>query len=160
MVMNNSTNVLLHIMKAFTDVVQLILGCGDLPQFDTPEYTKFSSIQRTKWETSEGIDPYTYGYNRRTKDEEYRSVKTILHTLIDIVSKNGNYLLNLGPTAEGVIIKPMVDRLLEVGKWLKHSGECIYGTVCGWKLEKLFNGWLPTIFDSGLFLLGCGIWTT
>jgi alpha-L-fucosidase len=36
----------------------------------------------------------------------------------------------VGPTAEGVIIKPMVDRLLEVGRWLKHSGPCVYATVC------------------------------
>lgn len=102
--------------------------CGALPQFDTPEYARFSSIQRVKWETSEGIDPYTYGYNRRTKAEDYRSARTIISTLVDIVSKNGNYLLNLGPTAEGEIIKPMIDRLQEVGKWLAHSGECIYGT--------------------------------
>ncbi|KDQ21398.1 glycoside hydrolase family 29 protein [Botryobasidium botryosum FD-172 SS1] len=103
--------------------------CGALPQFDTPEYARFSSIQRVKWETSEGIDPYTYGYNRRTKAEDYRSVQTIVSTLVDIVSKNGNYLLNVGPTAEGEIIKPMIDRLLEVGKWLAYSGECIYGTT-------------------------------
>ncbi|KDQ18267.1 glycoside hydrolase family 29 protein [Botryobasidium botryosum FD-172 SS1] len=102
--------------------------CGALPQFDTPEYARFSSIQNGKWETSEGIDPYSYGYNRRTKAEDYRSASTIITTLVDIVSKNGNYLLNIGPTGEGEIIKPMVDRLLEVGKWLAHSGECIYGT--------------------------------
>ncbi|KAG8876596.1 hypothetical protein FRB97_004072 [Tulasnella sp. 331] len=102
--------------------------CGDLPQFDTPEYSKFSSIQTVKWETSEGIDPHTYGYNRVTRDDEYKSAERLLHTLIDIVSKNGNYLLNLGPTGTGLIVKPMVDRVLEVGKWLKHSGDCIYGT--------------------------------
>lgn len=39
-------------------------------------------------------------------------------------------LLNLGPTRTGRIIKPMVDRVLEVGRWLKHSGDCVYGTVC------------------------------
>ncbi|KAG8932212.1 hypothetical protein FRC02_001510 [Tulasnella sp. 418] len=103
--------------------------CGAIPQFDTPEYTKFSSIQTTKWETSEGIDPYCYSYNRRTKDDEYKSAETLLHTLIDIVSKNGNYLLNLGPTGEGEIIEAMQVRVLEVGKWLKHSGDCVYGTT-------------------------------
>ncbi|QRV85448.1 alpha-L-fucosidase [Ceratobasidium sp. AG-Ba] len=102
--------------------------CGEIPDFDTPEYTKFSSIQERKWETSEGIDPVCYGYNWETKDEEYRSAEKIIHTLVDIVSKNGNYLLNLGPTRTGRIIKPMVDRVLEVGRWLQHSGDCVYGT--------------------------------
>ncbi|KAG8770283.1 hypothetical protein FRC12_004381 [Ceratobasidium sp. 428] len=102
--------------------------CGAIPDFDTPEYTKFSSIQERKWETSEGIDPVCYGYNWETKDDEYRSAEKIIHTLVDIVSKNGNYLLNLGPTRTGRIIKPMVDRVLEVGRWLKHSGDCVYGT--------------------------------
>ncbi|KAG8928894.1 hypothetical protein FRC01_005210 [Tulasnella sp. 417] len=102
--------------------------CGDLPQFDTPEYTRFSSIQSTKWETSEGIDPYCYAFNRDTKPEEYKSAQTVLHSLIDIVSKNGNYLIGLGPTGDGDIFQPVVERMLDVGKWLKHSGECVYGT--------------------------------
>ncbi|KAG8977748.1 hypothetical protein FRB90_008720, partial [Tulasnella sp. 427] len=102
--------------------------CGDLPQFDTPEYTRFSSIQSTKWETSEGIDPYCYAYNRDTKPEEFKSARTVLHSLVDIVSKNGNYLIGLGPTGDGDIIQPVVERMLDVGKWLKHSGECVYGT--------------------------------
>ncbi|KAB5589392.1 Alpha-L-fucosidase [Ceratobasidium theobromae] len=96
---------------------------------DTPEYARFNSIQTHSWETSEGIDPYSYGYNRDTKDKDYRSAKTIIHTLVDIVSKNGNYLLNLGPTGEGEIIPVMVERLVKVGKWLGHSGECIYDTT-------------------------------
>ncbi|KAG8706494.1 hypothetical protein FRC11_008185, partial [Ceratobasidium sp. 423] len=103
--------------------------CGFVPDFDTPEYARFSSIQTHSWETSEGIDPYSYGYNRQTKDEDYRSAETIIQTLVDIVSKNGNYLLNLGPTGEGEIIPAMVERLVEVGEWLEHSGECIYNTT-------------------------------
>ncbi|CAE6405806.1 unnamed protein product [Rhizoctonia solani] len=103
--------------------------CGLAPDFDTPEYAKFSSIQIHSWETSEGIDPYSYAYNRQTKDEEYRSAETIIQTLVDIVSKNGNYLLNLGPTGEGEIIPAMVDRLVDVGAWLDHSGECVFNTT-------------------------------
>jgi len=98
-------------------------------EVDTPEYARFGSIQTRSWETNEGIDPYCYGYNRRTKDEDYRSAKEIVHKLVDIVSKNGNYLLNLGPTGEGEIIPAMVERVLEVGKWLRHSGGCVYNTV-------------------------------
>jgi len=47
---------------------------------------------------------------------------------VDVVSKNGNYLLNVGPTAEGTIIAPMVENLLAAGQWLKYAGECVYAT--------------------------------
>ncbi|EJT97023.1 glycoside hydrolase, partial [Dacryopinax primogenitus] len=103
--------------------------CGSHASFDTPEFARFSSIVRGSWETSEGIDPYSYGFNRRTKPEEYRSAGTIVATLVDIVSKNGNYLLNLGPDEEGTIVEPMRERLRKVGDWLRHSGSCIYGAV-------------------------------
>jgi len=102
--------------------------CGALPQFDTPEYAKFSSIQTQKWESSESVDPYSYGYNRYTRDEHYRSPKYLITTLIDIVSKNGNYLLNIGPDGDGVVPPPVVQRLKAIGKWLAHSGDCIFDT--------------------------------
>ncbi|KAG8695553.1 hypothetical protein FRC09_009085 [Ceratobasidium sp. 395] len=123
--------------------------CGVAPDFDTPEYTRFSSIQTHSWETSEGIDPFSYGYNKVTKDEEYRSAETIIHTLVDIVSKNGNYLLNLGPTGEGEIIPAMVERLVDVGKWLKHSGSCVFDTTYsfpGAELGSLRFTATPTCF--------------
>jgi len=102
--------------------------CGGYPQFDTPEYAKFSSIQNSKWESSESVDPYSYGYNRWTQPNDYRSPTYLIHTLIDIVSKNGNYLLNIGPDGDGVVPPPVAERLLAIGSWLQHSGECIYGT--------------------------------
>ncbi|CAE6426799.1 unnamed protein product, partial [Rhizoctonia solani] len=64
--------------------------CGAIPDFDTPEYAKFCSIQERKWETSEGIDPVCYGYNWETQDEEYRSPEEIIKKIVDITSKNGN----------------------------------------------------------------------
>jgi len=51
-----------------------------------------------------------------------------LRNLIDIASKGGNYLLNVGPTSEGLIPEPSLERLAEVGKWMKINGEAIYGT--------------------------------
>jgi alpha-L-fucosidase len=62
-------------------------------------------------------------------DKDFRPVSELLFHLIDAVSKNGNYLLNVGPTGEGEITDPYSSRLLEMGRWLKVNGEAIYG--CG-----------------------------
>lgn len=75
------------------------------------------------------MDPVAYGYNRYTKDEDYRSPNYLITSLVDIVSKNGNYLLNIGPDGDGIVPPPVVERLKAVGEWLSHSGECIFDTV-------------------------------
>ncbi|KAJ7236172.1 glycoside hydrolase family 29 protein [Mycena rebaudengoi] len=100
--------------------------CGVVPDFDTPEYATFGSIQTESWESSEGMDPFSYGLNAATQPGRYMNGSTIIQTLVDITSKNGNFLLDIGPTAEGEIIEPMVEGLLDAGAWLDHSGECIY----------------------------------
>ncbi|KAG5651587.1 hypothetical protein H0H81_008141 [Sphagnurus paluster] len=100
--------------------------CGAVPDFDTPEYATFGTIQTDKWESNEGMDPFSYGLNAATLPNQYKNASTIIQTLVDIVSKNGNYLLDVGPTAEGEIIAPMMNNLLEAGTWLKHSGDCSY----------------------------------
>ncbi len=69
----------------------------------------------------------TWGY--KSYDNNWKSTEVLLHNLIDIASKGGNYLLNVGPTPEGEIPKPCVERLLEIGHWLKVNGESIYGTT-------------------------------
>ncbi|KAF7977933.1 hypothetical protein HWV62_2001 [Athelia sp. TMB] len=102
--------------------------CGNVPDFDTPEYSTYGSIQTRKWETSEGMDPNSYGLNKATPPSKYKNGSVIIRTLVDVASKNGNYLLDVGPDAEGRIIEPMVSNLLDAGKWLKHSGECVYDT--------------------------------
>ncbi|MEA3408285.1 MAG: alpha-L-fucosidase, partial [Chloroflexota bacterium] len=80
------------------------------------------------WETPATIND-TWGY--KTYDDNWKSAETLIQKLVDIVSKGGNYLLNVGPTAEGVIPQPSVDRLLSMGNWLKENGEAIYGTTPG-----------------------------
>ena len=67
----------------------------------------------------------TWGF--KSYDHNWKSPGKVIQMLVDIVSKGGNLLLNVGPTAEGEIPKPSVDILLEVGKWLKANGESIYG---------------------------------
>ncbi len=68
----------------------------------------------------------TWGF--KSDDHNWKSTKTLLHNLVDIVSKGGNYLLNVGPTSEGLIPGPSIERLREVGAWMKINGEAIYGT--------------------------------
>jgi alpha-L-fucosidase len=67
----------------------------------------------------------TWGY--RSDDHNWKSPGELIFKLVDIVSKGGNYLLNVGPTSEGVIPQPSQDNLREVGAWLKVNGEAIYG---------------------------------
>lgn len=76
------------------------------------------------WETA-GTTQYGWGYNQY--DQEWKSLSTITFNLVDIVSKGGVYLLNTGPTSDGVIPKPAQDVFLGVGKWLKINGGSIYG---------------------------------
>ncbi|KAF7362678.1 Glycoside hydrolase [Mycena venus] len=102
--------------------------CGNVPDFETPEYATFGSIQPTSWESSEGMDPFSYGLNAATNASQYKNGTTIVQTLVDIVSKNGNFLLDIGPTADGEIIEPMMEGLLDTGAWLDYSGTCIYDT--------------------------------
>ncbi len=80
------------------------------------------------WETPATIND-TWGY--RKDDHNWKSAPDLIRKLVDIVSKGGNYLLNVGPTTEGLIPQPSVDRLLAMGAWLHDNGEAIYGTRPG-----------------------------
>ncbi|HHX44764.1 MAG TPA: alpha-L-fucosidase [Chloroflexi bacterium] len=80
------------------------------------------------WETPATIND-TWGF--RSDDHNWKSVPELIHKLVDITSKGGNYLLNVGPTAEGVIPQPSVERLVAMGEWLQVNGESIYGTCPG-----------------------------
>ena len=77
----------------------------------------------------------TWGFKKN--DHNWKSTETLLRNLIDIVSKGGNYLLNVGPTAEGEIPAECVERLEEIGRWMSVNGEAIHGTTasCFKKLD-------------------------
>lgn len=80
------------------------------------------------WEVPATINE-TWGF--KIHDHNWKSPADLIRKLVDVTSKGGNYLLNVGPTAEGSIPRPSVDRLLAIGDWLRRNGEAIYGTRPG-----------------------------
>ena len=80
------------------------------------------------WETCMTINN-TWAYNNR--DREFKSAGTLIKTLVNVASKGGNFLLNVGPTPEGTVQPEFQERLKAVGEWLKVNGEAIYGTTYG-----------------------------
>ena len=85
-----------------------------------------------EWENPGSMNT-SFGYNQN--DHAWVSAREIVFRLVDIVSKGGNYLLNVGPTSEGLIPQPSIDRLMEVGAWMETNGEAIYGTS-PWKIFR------------------------
>ena len=95
---------------------------GDLR---TPEQHIPSAEEGYAWEACMTIRD-TWGF--KLSDTNFKSTKTLIHNLVDIASKGGNYLLNVGPTAEGLIPATSQERLRGIGAWMKVNGESIYGT--------------------------------
>ena len=80
-----------------------------------------------KWEENRGMGA-SFGYNRNEDADNYKTATWLIHLLIKVVSRGGNLLLDIGPTADGRIPAIMQERLIEIGDWLKVNGEAIYGT--------------------------------
>jgi alpha-L-fucosidase len=95
--------------------------------FTSPEYKKVDQIQTGKWEECRGLGR-SFGYNRAEGEAETIAPDALIYLLADIVSKNGNLLLDVGPEADGTIPPVQMERLRALGTWLHQNGDAIYGT--------------------------------
>ena len=93
----------------------------------TTEYTAGMSGMDHPWEESRGMG-FSYGYNRAERLEHYHSSRELVLMLVDLVSRGGNLLLDIGPTGDGRIPVIMEERLRQIGAWLDLNGEAIYGS--------------------------------
>jgi len=106
----------------------------------TTEYGAGLADSSHPWEENRGIG-FSFGYNRNEPLSNYRSVQELVLMLVDLVSRGGNLLLDVGPAGDGRIPEIMQSRLVEMGDWLKVNGEAIYGTKtwnkpCQWSRGK------------------------
>lgn len=99
-----------------------------LGDFTTPERRNLNSIVERKWELCDSLDPFSWGYSKQLPEGGYMTANGLVDYLVDVVSKNGNLLINIGPRADGTIPEVMQNVLLETGKWLQVNGEAIYGS--------------------------------
>jgi alpha-L-fucosidase len=97
------------------------------PHYRSVEYDVSDEITADKWEAVRGIGK-TFGFNRNQPLEDYGTPEDYIRLLIDVVSKNGNLLLNVGPMADGTIPAPQVEVLRALGSWLDLYGDAIFAT--------------------------------
>ena len=93
--------------------------------FGTPEQEILEGTSTLDWESCMTMNT---SWGVKAADDDWKSAETLIHNLVDIAAKGGNYLLNVGPTAEGFIPEASVERLAEMGDWMEVNGEAIYGS--------------------------------
>jgi alpha-L-fucosidase len=118
---------------------RLVSNCPEIQgDTETPEqYIPATGMPGRDFEVCMTMNS-TWGY--KSFDNNWKSTETILKNLIDIASKGGNYLLNVGPTSEGVIPEPSQERLNQIGEWMKVNSDAIYGTSASPFRKYTFDG--------------------
>ena len=89
------------------------------------ERAKLDALRLLPWQTDTSVSIHSWGY---VNNDQYRDAKSLIDELVDVVSKNGNLLLNVGPKSDGTIPEEARTILLQMGSWLKVNGEAIYGS--------------------------------
>ena len=118
-------------------------------EFDIPEEKTIGH----DWETCTNMNK-SWGYRRA--DLDYRPTSDLLREFIEIISRGGNYLLNIGPDSTGTIPKPQVERIMQISEWLKKYSRLVYGTTAvkvGWQPK---NQWL--VLKNGVCYLHVTGW--
>jgi alpha-L-fucosidase len=112
--------------------------CGD---YDTAEYKTGTRSLEKKWEMCRGLG-LSFGYNQNEDESTVMSSRKLVETFCEFVATNGNLLINIGPKPDGTIPAVQVERLRDLGAWLREHGEAIYGTrpweTC--QIEQLDGG--------------------
>ena len=93
----------------------------------TPEYAQFSEIQDKKWESTRGVG-HSFGANRNERPQDIVTATELVRSFADIVSKNGNLLIGIGPDERGVIPAEQLSPLRGLGAWMRVNGKAIYRT--------------------------------
>ena len=135
-------------------------GLAVKPHFDFHSITGIQTTKLTsqKWECLVPLG-CSLGYNQNETDQDLISTEKLVCTLIDVVSKNGNLLINIGPMANGTIPEIQKERLEGLGKWLEVNGEGIFGTLPCYKAEAMTAEGIPvrcTRKDRFLYLFIMG----
>ncbi|MGC4151605.1 MAG: alpha-L-fucosidase [Propionicimonas sp.] len=95
--------------------------------FLTREYSHVEEVQSVPWESTRGLGR-SFGYNQAESEDDSLSGAEVIRLLVDVVSKNGNLLLNVGPRADGSIPDLQRTAIDQLGAWMRQNGAAIYGT--------------------------------
>ncbi|KAK8779673.1 hypothetical protein V5799_018986 [Amblyomma americanum] len=96
--------------------------------FNCKDHYNPGTLVEHKWENAMTVDKESWGYRRNARLSDYHTIEELLAELASTVSCNGNFLLNVGPTSDGVILPAFEERLTQLGTWLGVNGEAIYGS--------------------------------